>query len=87
MNFFLKLHYDTKTGIGTYCSVGSAGLRFYKIQLYTVISLHTQLYTAHLYIRHNSIPPQFDTQQLDTSQFDTTHFETLQLDTSQLDTA
>ena len=28
----------------------SAGLRFYKIQLYTVIILHTQLYTAQFYI-------------------------------------
>ena len=47
-------------------------------------STHTTLYNS---IRHNSTPPQFNTQQLDTLQFDTKHFDTLQLGTSQLDTA
>ena len=101
MNFFLTLHYDTKTGIGTYCSVGSVvkGLFSFSgrpsfLQVTTLHrhnSTHTTLHGPFLHIhnstRHNSTPPQFNTQQLDTLQFDTKHFDTLQLGTSQLDTA
>ena len=42
--------------------VSRAGRRFYRLQLYTVITLHTQLNTRKL------DKPQFDTSQVDTTQ-------------------
>ena len=53
----------------------------------THTTLHGPFLHSHNSIRHNSTPPQFNTQQLDKLQFDTKHFDTLQLGTSQLDTA
>ena len=77
------------------CSpIKRAGRRFYRIQLYTVITLHTQLNTAHLYMAttrhrtslnvHNSIQHN-STRQNSTRHKSTHHNPTRpQLDTPQL---